>query len=126
MQSFAARDINDVGIRRSHRDGADRLRRLVIEDGIPGASVIIGLPYSAVDLANVENVGLGGNADSGSSAAAAKRTNHPPVEFLVSILGNLLRHAGSCQLPNQTTKEDTQDSVESDHLPPSKPKSQTT
>src|SRR5258708_24531807 len=125
MQSFPAGNINNVGVRRSYHDGADRLRRLVIEDGIPGAAIVIGLPHSAVDLAYIKNIRLRGNAGGGSRAAAAKRTNHPPVQFLVSILGNLLRDAGTCQLRNQNTNEHTKDSVRSDHLPPSNPKSQT-
>jgi len=72
MQPFAARDINNVGVRGGYGDGADRLRGLVIEDGIPGAAIVIGLPYSAVDLAYVENIWLAGNAGSGSRAAARR------------------------------------------------------
>jgi hypothetical protein len=51
MQAFAAGDINDVGIGRSDGDGANRLRGLVVEDGRPGAAVVVRLPYAAVDLA---------------------------------------------------------------------------
>ena len=91
MQAFTAGDINNVGIRRRYGDGADRLRGLVVEDRSPGAAVVVRLPYSAVDLAYVENVWLAGNAGGGARAAAAKRADHAPTQFLVGVLGNLLR-----------------------------------
>ena len=90
MQAFAAGDINNVGIGWSYGDGADRLRGFVIEDGIPGAAVVVGLPDSAVDLAHVENVWLAGNAGGGAGAASAKRADHAPVQLLICVLGNLL------------------------------------
>src|SRR6202043_3403765 len=40
-ETFAAGNVNDVGIRRGNRDCPDRLRRLRIEDRPPGAAVII-------------------------------------------------------------------------------------
>ena len=95
MQAFAAGDINDVGIRRCYGDGANRLRRFVIEDGRPGAAVVIRLPYAAVDLAYVEDIGLARDASCGAGAASAKRADHAPMEILISILGNLLRGARS-------------------------------
>ena len=90
MQAFAAGDINNVGIRRRYCDGADRLRGLVVEDGCPGAAVVVRLPNSAVDLAHVENIRLAGNASGGAGAASAKRADHAPMQILISILRNLL------------------------------------
>ena len=57
MQAFAAANINDIGIGRSHRDSADGLRGFVIEDGCPGASVVVRSPHSAVHLAHDQVVG---------------------------------------------------------------------
>src|ERR1700730_9312990 len=90
MQAFTAGDINDVGIRRSNGDGSDRLGGFVVEDRAPGAAVVVRLPHAAVDLANVENIRLIGNASGGTGAAPAKGTDHAPMEILICVLGNLL------------------------------------
>ena len=42
VQALAAGHVDDVGIGGSDGDGADRLRGLVIEDGVPGAAVVVG------------------------------------------------------------------------------------
>ena len=65
------------------------LAGFVIEDGVPGSSVVVRLPNSAVDLTDVEHIGLAGDAGRGAGASAAKGANHAPVQFLVSALGNL-------------------------------------
>ena len=51
MQAFAAADVDDVRIGRRDGDRADRLRRLVVEDRVPRAAVVVDLPDAAVDLA---------------------------------------------------------------------------
>src|ERR1017187_8684513 len=107
MQALAAGDINNVGVGWGDGDGADRLRRLVVEDRRPGATVVIRLPYSAVDLAHVENIGLAGNASCGAGAASAKRADHPPVQVLISILGNLLRGTRCNGQENRDANEQT-------------------
>ena len=56
LQPLAAADVDDVRIRRRHRDRADRLRRLVVEDGLPGAPVVVGPPDAAVADADVEDI----------------------------------------------------------------------
>ena len=75
VQSFAAGDINDFGIGRSDGDCTNRLRGLVVEDGIPGAAVVVGFPDPAVDLANIKHIGLAGNSVSCARAAATKRAD---------------------------------------------------
>ena len=89
VQSLAAGGINNVGIGRGNGDGADRLSGFVVEDGGPGAAVVVGLPHAAVYLRHVIDVWLAGNAGDGARAAAAEWANHAPVQFLISILGNL-------------------------------------
>ena len=89
MQAFAAAHINDVWIGTSNRNGADGLRGLIVENGSPSAAVVIGLPYAAVHGAHIENIRLSGDAGCGARPAAAKRTDHSPVQFLVNILRNL-------------------------------------
>src|ERR1700722_20551917 len=89
VQSLAAGGINNVGIGRGNGDGADRLSRLVVEDGIPGAAVVVGLPHAAVYLRHIVDVRLAGNAGGGPGAAAAKWADHAPVQLLIGVLGNL-------------------------------------
>ena len=91
LQAFAAGDVDDVGIRGRDGDGPDRARRLVVEDGMPGAAVVGRLPDAAVADADVEDVGLGGHAGDGPRAAGAVRADRAPAhlaeELLVERLG---------------------------------------
>src|SRR4051794_10841779 len=48
LQSFAAPDVDDVGVRRRDRDRADRSGRLLVEDRFPGEPVVVRLPDAAV------------------------------------------------------------------------------
>ncbi len=89
MQTLAAGDVDNIRIRRSDGNRADRLRRFVIEDGIPGAAVIVRLPHSAVHLSHVKHVGLAGHAGGSAGASAAKGPIIAPVQFLISIFRNL-------------------------------------
>src|SRR6266567_1413481 len=81
MQPFATRYVDDVAVRGSHGNSADRLRRLAVEDGIPGASIIGGLPNSAVHLADVEDVRLPGNTRRCARAATAERAHKSPMQI---------------------------------------------
>ena len=103
VQSLAAAYINDVGVRRSDRDGSDRLGRLVIENRIPGAAVVVRFPDAAIHLGDIEHVGLAGHAGGRAGAPATEWTNHAPVQFLVSIFWNL-RPARRCGQKNHETK----------------------
>src|ERR1700722_1480060 len=89
VEALAAAHINDVGVGRGYRDGADRLRRLVIEDRVPGAAVVVRFPNAAIDLADVEHIRLAGDARRGPGATAAKWADHAPVHVLVCGFGNL-------------------------------------
>ena len=82
LEAFAAGDVDKVGIGGGDGDGADGLGGLVVEDGEPGAAVVVGFPDAAVDLAGVEDVGLGGDARCGAGAAAAEGTDVAPVEVV--------------------------------------------
>ncbi len=81
MQPFPAADVDDVGIGRCNDDCADGAGRLMIEDRIPGAPVVVGLPHPAVYRADVEDIRLARNAGEGARAAAAKRPDVAPVHF---------------------------------------------
>ena len=63
----------------------------VVEDRIPGAAVVVGLPHAAVDRADVEHVRLVGNSDGGLGAAAAERADHAPSQLGVHRGIDLLR-----------------------------------
>src|SRR5580692_3841918 len=116
MQAFAASHINNVGIRRRYCDGADGLRRLMVEDGCPGATVIVRFPNSSVDLAHVENIWLTGNPSGGAGTASAKRANHAPTQILISVLRNLLRPARWNRQENRDANEQSKDELRNGHL----------
>src|ERR1035438_7455876 len=80
LHTLAAAYVDDVRIRRSEGDCADRAGRLVIEQRMPCSPNIIGLPNSAIRGGNVEYIRLGGDAGSGDGASSAKRPNHPPAQ----------------------------------------------
>jgi len=92
QQPFTARDVDDVGIGRCHRDGADRLGRLSLEDRLPGAAGVVGSPHPAVDGADVENTWLPRNPGHRARASAAHRPDQTPGEILVEA-GRRLRDA---------------------------------
>ena len=80
VQPFAACRVDDVVVGRRDRDGADRLRVFMVEDRLPGAAGIGGLPHAAVYLAYVEDVGLVSHAGSGPRAPTTKGPDHAPVQ----------------------------------------------
>jgi len=118
VQSFTARHVENVGIGGSHCDGADRLRRFMIEDRIPRAAVVVGLPHSAVHLADVEHIRLARNARGCAGASAAKRADHPPVQLLVGVFWNL-RPTGGCGKKTDGRQKKTEYSTGSVHSSPS-------
>ena len=66
------------------RDGqrADRADRLRIEDRLPGAAGVAGLPHAAVDAAEVEMLRLLRHAGHRQHAPAAERAEQAPVQVL--------------------------------------------
>ena len=81
LESFAAADVDDVGIGGSDGESADGAGGLVVEDGVPGAAVVGGLPDAAVADADVEDVGLGGDALGGFGASGAQGSDGTPAHF---------------------------------------------
>src|SRR5258708_5951978 len=79
LQAFAASHVNNVRVRRRYGNGPDGSGGLIVEDGVPGAAVVVGLPHAAIHCADVEDIRLAGNAGASSSASAAKWSNHAPV-----------------------------------------------
>src|SRR5882762_3693292 len=100
MQAFSACDVDDIGIGRSHGDGADRLGGFAIEDGRPGAAIVVALPHSAVHCADVEQVRMVGYPSGSAGPPAAERANHAPPHVLIRILRNLLCLAGGAEQKN--------------------------
>src|SRR5439155_12506463 len=85
LESFAAADVDDVGVGRRDRDGADGSGRLVVEDRRPDAAVIRRLPHAAVHGGDVEDVGLRRDAGCGFRAPAAERPDVAPAELLEEV-----------------------------------------
>ena len=94
LQAFAAAHVDDIRIGRGDRDRADRAGGLLVEDGIPRAAVVVGLPDAAVAHADVEDVRLAGDARGGTGAPASQGSDGPPAHFReqIGIVG-----CGECQ-----------------------------
>src|SRR5258707_7054807 len=82
VQPFTAPDINNVRVRRRYGNGPNRPRGLLVKNRCPGAAVVVGLPYSAVAHADIEDVGLAGHAGHCAGASTAEWTNAAPVQGL--------------------------------------------
>ena len=80
LEAFAAAYVDDVGIGGGEGDGADGTGRLVVEDGLPGAAEVVGLPDAAVVHADVEDVGLAGDTGGADGAAATKGADVAPTQ----------------------------------------------
>ena len=96
MQALTAGDVNDIRIGRRHRDRADRLRGLTIEKRVPSSAVVIRSPHTAIDYADIADVGLTRNAGDGTGSAAAQRSDRAPMPCLREVrklLGNEQRRA---------------------------------
>ena len=76
---LAAAHINDVRIRGSNRQCADRTGRLVVENRIPGTAVVGALPHSAVVRSHVEDVLPSRHTRDGNCAPPAEGADHAPA-----------------------------------------------
>ena len=90
LEPFATAHVDDVRIRGREGDGADGPRWLLVEDGIPRAPVIIGLPHAAIHRTDVEHVRLVGNAHRGLGTTGAKRPDHSPAQLGIHARIDLL------------------------------------
>src|SRR5271166_105867 len=88
-QSFAAADVNYVGIRWRDAERADGAGGLAIENGNPGAAGIGGLPYAAIIYANIKEIRFTGDASGGYGAASAEWADAAPFEICVEARGEL-------------------------------------
>ena len=97
LQPLAASDVDRVGVRGRQRDRADRACRLVVEDGPPCASVVVGLPDAAVVHTDIEDVRLAGDACRADRPPSAVRTDHAPlqsgIELRIEVLSR--KHGGN-------------------------------
>ena len=90
---LAGADVDDVGVRRGDGDGADGADGNAVcrRDGEPGAAGVFGLPDAAADGAEVEGVGLAGNAGDAVGAASAHGSDVAPVQAVEQSLRILAR-----------------------------------
>ncbi len=77
---FPAADIDDVGVRRRHFDGADRAAKISVRDIGPGLPAVCCAPYAATCRAEVIQVRLAAHAGHGGRSAAPEGTDASPVE----------------------------------------------
>src|SRR5215813_1428972 len=78
VQPLSATDVNDIWIGCRHRDRANGLCRLLIENRIPSAPIVVRLPHATVHLRHIEDIGLAGNAGSCPGAPSAQRAYGAP------------------------------------------------
>src|SRR5262249_62035351 len=85
-----AADKSGGEIGRRARQGPAGAGRLIIEDRVPGAAEIVGLPDAAIIDADVEDIGLLAHAPRAHGAPAAERTDHAPAHAVVELGRQLL------------------------------------
>ena len=91
VESFATAHVNNIGVGRRDRDGADGLSGLLIENRFPALPGVVGFPDTAVDSADVEHIRLTRNTRERSRSAAAKWSDHSPGHFLQESAGKRWR-----------------------------------
>src|SRR5262249_979346 len=92
VQSFAACDIDDIRVRRRHRNRSNRLCWLVLKNRIPSAPIVIALPDAPIDRAHVEHIRLARYSGYRPGTPASNRTDHAPTH--AHMLGKLLAANG--------------------------------
>src|SRR6266852_1745738 len=121
LQSFAAAHINNVRVGRRDRESADGTAGLLIENGIPRAAKIVGLPHAAVYRGHIKNVGLMQHAGDRHSAAAAKWPDAAPPHFgkerRIILLSPTSRGGGNAE-QNQSDQQKSPYECECLHPPP--------
>ncbi len=90
---LAGRHVEHSWVAGSHRQGADRARLLMLEERIPRAPGVGGLPHPAVGRAEVERLRLPRHSGGASPPAAAQRADQAPPQRRV-VLGRHGRGGG--------------------------------
>src|SRR3954468_20349504 len=80
MKTFTTAHIDYVWVGRSNGDRADRLGWLIVEQGLPGTTGVVGPPDTAVNGADIEDIGLCRHARDRARPAAAVGADHSPFE----------------------------------------------
>jgi hypothetical protein len=106
LQTLTTGGVNNVRVRWSHGNSANRLGGLIFKYRIPGAAIVVRFPNTAVALAHVENIRLARHAGRSAGPSSPERTNHPPLHFLVGADGILLCVTNTrAQSKNQKSKD---------------------
>src|SRR5262249_48220313 len=85
----AGPDVDDVRVRWRDGDGADRSRRLIVEERYPVGTVVRRAPDAAIVEAGVEDVGM---TRVSGERARAPRTRRPDVAPAPVLEGQILGH----------------------------------
>jgi hypothetical protein len=101
---LAGADVEGLGIGGRDRERADRAHRHVVEVRPPGAAGVQGLPHATVDGAEVEVVGLTGNARDREHAPATERPDQPPAQVLEQRRVHRGGEHGCCQHEQRSGK----------------------
>ena len=85
-------DVDDVGIRLGHGDGADGTEsKLTVRDVLPGKARIIGLPHTAARVASVEDHWLRWGCRQSPGTTATERADAPPLSAAKELLSKVER-----------------------------------
>ena len=106
--SRAGADVDDVGVRRRHRDGANRAGGLVVEERRPGGAVVGGAPDAAVVEADVEHVGLARRTGERPRASGPRGSDRAPMH-LGGDVGRLGGGAGGLGQQRRNGERECQD-----------------
>ena len=80
--------VDDVGVRRRHRERTNRRDRLPVENRIPGSPGVGGLPDASPRSAEVVRGRIAGNPGDGVDAPATERTDEPISQSAKHIVRN--------------------------------------
>ncbi len=88
--------VNDLWIRRRHRNRSNRRNRLRIKYRFPGAPCIVAPPNTSAHRAKIKNLRLPSYAGNRQRPPTTKRPDRPPPQFLKQSLVNFLSGVGRC------------------------------
>ena len=88
LQTFTAADVQHIRIGWRDFNGTNRSRRLRVEDRLPCASCVVGLPHTAIGDSHVEDVRLSGHTHCALGAAGTEGADLTPTDALNRTVWN--------------------------------------
>src|SRR5205085_11436663 len=118
LQAFAAADVDDFRVRWRDGNRPDRAGRLIVEDRLPGAPIVVRAPDAAVVDADIKDVRLARHADRADRAPAAMWADAAPLHALIKLLIERLREDRGRNTADEETTNGKQTPAHSVHASP--------